>query len=172
MQTDPNFGNYLVRVSDNEEDIDRLVLLDFGAIRQFDGNLLTIARDLLRAGYRHDQQAMSIAMKGYDFFDSMSNKVRSDIASLFLLATEPFSDPEKHINIPSECLDEQNRYIWANSKLHSRLSTTATRAMQSFEFNLPPKEFMFISRKFIGAYTFLTVLDAHTNSNSLVKPYL
>jgi hypothetical protein len=172
MQTDPNFGNYLVRVSENDEDIDRLVLLDFGAIRQFDGNLLTIARDLLRAGYRHDQQAMSIAMKGYDFFDSMSNKVRSDIASLFLLATEPFSDPEKHINIPSECLDEQNRYIWANSKLHSRLSTTATRAMQSFEFNLPPKEFMFMSRKFIGAYTFLTVLDAHTNSNSLVKPYL
>ena len=172
MQTDPNFGNYLVRVSENEEDIDRLVLLDFGAIRQFDGNLLTIARGLLRAGYRHDQQAMSLAMKGYDFFDSMSNKVRSDIASLFLLATEPFSDPEKNANIPSECLDEQNRYIWANSKLHSRLSTTATRAMQSFEFNLPPKEFMFISRKFIGAYTFLTVLDAHTNSNSLVKPYL
>ena len=172
MQTDPNFGNYLVRVSENDEDIDRLVLLDFGAIRQFDGNLLTIARDLLRAGYRHDRQAMSIAMKGYDFFDSMSNKVRSDIASLFLLATEPFSDPEKNTNIPSECLDEQDRYIWANSKLHSRLSTTATRAMQSFEFNLPPKEFMFISRKFIGAYTFLTVLDAHTNSNSLVKPYL
>jgi len=172
MQTDPNFGNYLVRVSENENDIDRLVLLDFGAIRQFDGNLLTIARGLLRAGYHHDQQAMSLAMTGYDFFDSMSNKVRSDIASLFLLATEPFSDPEKNTNIPSECLDEQNRYIWANSKLHSRLSTTATRAMQSFEFNLPPKEFMFISRKFIGAYTFLTVLDAHTNSNSLVKPYL
>ena len=172
MQTDPNFGNYLVRVSESTDDIDKLVLLDFGAIRQFDSNLLTIARGLLRAGYHHNHQAMTLAMTGYDFFDSMSDKVRSDIASLFLLATEPFSDPEKNANIPSECLDEQNRYIWANSKLHSRLSTTATRAMQSFEFNLPPKEFMFISRKFIGAYTFLTVLDAHTNSNSLVKPYL
>ncbi|MDN3453864.1 MULTISPECIES: AarF/ABC1/UbiB kinase family protein [unclassified Psychrobacter] len=172
MQTDPNFGNYLVRVSENEDDIDKLVLLDFGAIRQFDGNLLTIARGLLRAGYRHDHQAMTLAMQGYDFFDGMSNKVRSDIASLFLLATEPFSDPEQNTNIPNGCLDEQNRYIWANSKLHSRLSTEATRAMQSFEFNLPPKEFMFISRKFIGAYTFLTVLDAYTNSNNLVKPYL
>ena len=172
MQTDPNFGNYLVRVSENQEDIDKLVLLDFGAIRQFDGNLLTIARGLLRAGYRHDHQAMTVAMTGYDFFDTMSHKVRSDIASLFLLATEPFSDPEKNTDIPNECLDDKNRYIWAESKLHSRLSTTATRAMQSFEFNLPPKEFMFISRKFIGAYTFLTVLDAHTNSNSLVKPYL
>src|SRR5690606_21380415 len=43
MQTDPNFGNYLVRVATDEHEIDKLVLLDFGAIRQFDNNLLTIA---------------------------------------------------------------------------------------------------------------------------------
>ena len=172
MQTDPNFGNYLVRVSDNEEDIDKLVLLDFGAIRQFDNTLLTIAHGLLRAGYRHDHQAMMSAMTGYDFFDSMGDKVRSDIASLFLLATEPFSDPATNPDIPAECLDGNNRYIWANSKLHSRLSAAASQAMQSFEFNFPPKEFMFISRKFIGAYTFLTVLDSYTDSNKLVKPYL
>ena len=172
MQTDPNFGNYLVRVSENEGDIDKLVLLDFGAIRQFDNNLLTIAHGLLKAGYRHDHQAMMLAMTGYDFFDSMSDKVRSDMASLFLLATEPFSDPATNLDIPSDCLDKDDRYIWANSKLHSRLSTQATKAMQSFEFNLPPKEFMFISRKFIGAYTFLTVLDAYTDSDTLVKPYL
>lgn len=172
MQTDPNFGNYLVRVSDNAEEIDKLVLLDFGAIRQFDNNLLTIAHGLLKAGYYHDHQAMVLAMTGYDFFDSMSAKVRSNVASLFLLATEPFSDPAINPYIPANCLDDSNRYIWANSKLHSRLSTEATKAMQSFEFNLPPKEFMFISRKFIGAYTFLTVLDSHTDSNKLVKPYL
>jgi len=147
-------------------------LLDFGAIRQFDNNLLTIAHGLLKAGYRHDHQAMMLAMTGYDFFDSMSDKVRSDMASLFLLATEPFSDPATNPDIPSDCLDKDDRYIWANSKLHSRLSTQATKAMQSFEFNLPPKEFMFISRKFIGAYTFLTVLDAYTDSDTLVKPYL
>ncbi|MGP9828499.1 ABC1 kinase family protein [Psychrobacter sp. AOP1-A1-60] len=172
MQTDPNFGNYLVRVSENEDDIDKLVLLDFGAIRQFDNHLLTIAHGLLKAGYHHDHQAMMRAMTGYDFFDSMSQKVKSDIAALFLLATEPFSNPATNPDIPAECLDADNRYIWANSKLHSRLSSKASRAMQSFEFNLPPKEFMFISRKFIGAYTFLTVLDAYTDSDKLVKPYL
>lgn len=172
MQTDPNFGNYLVRISDNDNEIDKLVLLDFGAIRQFDNTLLTIARGLLRAGYHHDHHAMMIAMTGYDFFDNMSDKARSDIASLFSLATEPFSNPVTNVDIPINCLDNQKRYIWASSKLHSRLSATATRAIQSFEFNLPPKEFMFISRKFIGAYTFLTVIDAHTSSNTLVKPFL
>ncbi len=172
MQTDPNFGNYLVRISDNENEIDKLVLLDFGAIRQFDDGLLTIAHNLLRAGYHHDHQAMMKSMTGYEFFDTMSDKVRSDIASLFLLATEPFSHPDSNPNIPADCLDSQNRYIWANSKLHSRISASATKAVQSFEFNLPPKEFMFISRKFIGAYTFLTVVNAHTDSEKLVKPFL
>lgn len=172
MQTDPNFGNYLVRISDNPEHLDKLVLLDFGAIRQFDHNLLTIAHGLLRAGYHHDHQAMMTAMTGYEFFDSMSQKVSSDIASIFLLATEPFSNVATNPDIPAAVLDEQKRYIWANSKLHSRISAAASRAMQSFEFNLPPKEFMFISRKFIGAYTFLTVIDAHTNPDKLVKPFL
>ncbi len=176
MQTDPNFGNYLVRISNDEShkngEMDKLVLLDFGAIRQFDTTLLTIAHGLLRAGYHHDQQAMIVAMTGYEFFDSMSATVKANVASLFLLATEPFSNPITNPNIPAGCLDDQQRYIWASSKLHSRLSAAATRAMQSFEFNLPPKEFMFISRKFIGAYTFLTVLDTHTDSDTLVKPFL
>ena len=175
MQTDPNFGNYLIRVANDEnsnDTQDKLVLLDFGAIRQFDNHLLTIAHGLLRAGYYHDHEAMKRAMTGYDFFYSMSEKVNSDIAHLFLLATEPFSNPATNPDIPANCLDEQQRYIWANSKLHSRISATAQRAMQSLEFNLPPKEFMFISRKFIGAYTFLTVVDAHTNSDKLVKPFL
>ena len=172
MQTDPNFGNYLVRIADDEKDTDKLVLLDFGAIRQFDDHLLTIARNLLLAGYIHDHEAMAKAMTGYDFFDTMSPKVKNDVANLFLLATEPFSAPELNPDIPADCLDDEQRYIWANSVLHSRLAETARHAMQSFEFNLPPKEFMFISRKFIGAYTFLTVIDAHTDSKRLVKPFL
>ena len=175
MQTDPNFGNYLVRLSDDASDsnkIDKLILLDFGAIRQFDHHLLTIAHALLRAGYYHDRTAMMAAMTGYEFFDTMSQQVKSNVASLFLLATEPFSNPDLNSEIPIYCLDAKNRYIWARSKLHSRISANAKRAMQSFEFNLPPKEFMFISRKFIGAYTFLTVMDVHTDSDTLVKPFL
>lgn len=174
MQTDPNFGNYLVRIAkdDDSDQIDKLVLLDFGAIRTFDSALLTIARNLLTAGYYHDHQAMMAAMTGYDFFDTMSPKVKSDVAALFLLATEPFSDPNINKDISADCLDDEQRYVWANSQLHSRISAAATKAMQSFEFNLPPKEFMFISRKFIGAYTFLTVIDAHTDSAKLVKIFV
>lgn len=173
MQTDPNFGNYLIRVNEEESSLpDQVVLLDFGAIRQFDSHLLTIARGLLQAGFYHDYDAMVASMHGYPFLDNMSPSVRSDMAKVFLTATEPFSLPELNPDMPSGLIDEEGRYNWSNSNLHQRIMKEASQAMQSTEFSLPPKELMFISRKFIGAYTFLTVLDAHTESRPLIASVL
>lgn len=173
MQTDPNFGNYLVRLDETHGD--KLVLLDFGAVRQFDEQLLTIAKKFLIAGFYHDKHAMMSVMEhhtGYAFFDTMSPTIRSDMADIFLLATEPFSHPDHNHSLPASCLDEQHRYLWANSQLHTRLMKYTRQAMQSKEFNMPPKELMFISRKFIGAYTFLTVLNARTHADDLIKPFI
>lgn len=172
MQTDPNFGNYLIRVSDEDQLPDQLVLLDFGAIRQFDEHLLSIAKSLLQAGFYHDYNAMVDSMHGYAFLDNMSHTVRADMANVFLMATEPFSLPELNPDMPAELIDVDNRYCWADSMLHQRIMKKASQAMQSTEFSLPPKEFMFISRKFIGAYTFLTVLDARTDARPLIASVL
>lgn len=173
MQTDPNFGNYLIRVNDEQSALpDQVVLLDFGAIRQFDQHLLAIAKGLLQAGFYHDFESMLASMHGYDFLDNMSQSVREDMANVFLTATEPFSLPELNPDMSPELIDDQERYRWAASRLHQRIMKQASAAMQSTEFSLPPKEFMFISRKFIGAYTFLTVLDAHTEARPLVAAVL
>ena len=174
MQTDPNFGNYLIRSEpvDKPDGKDKLILLDFGAMRQFDDELLKIARNLMLAGFNYDKQQMMNAMQGYEFFDTMSPEVKANMADVFLLATEPFRDPNLPQNKASGLIDDQGFYHWANSNLHKRLMESSGSAMQSREFSLPPKEFMFISRKFIGAYTFCTVIDAHTDSSRLVKPFL
>ncbi|CAM3989021.1 AarF/ABC1/UbiB kinase family protein [Psychrobacter arenosus] len=182
MQTDPNFGNYLIRINNPEDTAtdltadsevpDQVVLLDFGAIRQFDDHLLRIARGLLEAGFYHDFDAMLASMHGYEFLDTMSQSVREDMARVFLTATEPFSLPELNPDIPPALIDSDGLYSWAESRLHQRIMKEAGSAMQSTEFSLPPKELMFISRKFIGAYTFLTVLDAHTESRPLIAAVL
>jgi len=182
MQTDPNFGNYLIRINNPEETAtdhttdsevqDQVVLLDFGAIRQFDDHPLRIARGLLEAGFYHDFDAMLASMHGYEFLDTMSQSVREDMARVFLTATEPFSLPELNPDIPPALIDSDGLYSWAESRLHQRIMKEAGSAMQSTEFSLPPKELMFISRKFIGAYTFLTVLDAHTESRPLIAAVL
>ena len=172
MQTDPNFGNYLVRLGDGALQPDQIVLLDFGAIRQFDQTLLTVAHALIAAGYHHNLEMMVNAMTGYDFFDSIPTNIKPDMAKVFLLATEPFSSLENNPDIPMGVMDAENRYHWKQSQLHSRVMQRASKSMASRYFSVPPKEFMFISRKFIGAYTFMTVLDAQTNVRKMVQPFM
>ena len=50
MQTDPNFGNYLLRIGETPEQ-DQIVLLDFGAIRDFDNEVLGPGREMIRASF-------------------------------------------------------------------------------------------------------------------------
>ncbi|MCH7304063.1 AarF/ABC1/UbiB kinase family protein [Acinetobacter sp. NIPH 1869] len=171
MQTDPNFGNYLVRLGNGDDVKDKIVLLDFGAIRQFDNNLLTVARNLIHAGYDHDKNAMVNAMTGYDFFDAMPESVKPGMADVFLIATEAFSCPSNNPDMPVGIMDDQNRYDWKKSQLHNRVMQQAGQSMASRYFSVPPKEFMFISRKFIGAYTFMTVIEAKTNVRKMIPQF-
>lgn len=172
MQTDPNFGNYLVRLGNADDIQDKIVLLDFGAIRQFDDHLLTVARNLIKAGYHHNLDEMVKAMTGYEFFDSIPVSTKPDMAKVFLLATEAFSTILNNPDLPSGVIDEHQRYDWKKSQLHSRVMQRASKSMASRYFSVPPKEFMFISRKFIGAYTFMTVIDAKTNVRKMVAKFL
>ena len=171
MQTDPNFGNYLVRLGNGDDVKDKIVLLDFGAIRQFDDNLLAVARNLIHAGYDHDKTAMVKAMTGYEFFDAMPESIKPGMADVFLIATEAFSCPSNNPNMPAGIMDDQDRYDWKKSQLHSRVMQQAAQSMASRYFSVPPKEFMFISRKFIGAYTFMTVIEAKTNVRKMIRQF-
>lgn len=172
MQTDPNFGNYLVRLGNGKDIQDQIVLLDFGAIRQFDQNLLKVARGLIVAGYQHDLNQMISAMQGYSFFDQMPDSVKPGMAKVFMLATESFSSPQNNPDLPPDVMDADGKYNWRKSQLHGRVIKQAGESMASRYFSVPPKEFMFISRKFIGAYTFMTVIDAHTNMRKILEAHL
>ncbi|AOA58092.1 ABC1 kinase family protein [Acinetobacter larvae] len=172
MQTDPNFGNYLVRLGNGSDQPDRIVLLDFGAIRQFDQQLLSVAKKLIVAGYAHNLADMVNAMTGFSFFDAMPDHIKPDMAKVFLLATEAFSCPSNNPDLPADVMDEHNRYDWKKSHLHHRVIQRASKSMASRYFSVPPKEFMFISRKFIGAYTFMTVIDAKTNVRRMITPFI
>ena len=172
MQTDPNFGNYLVRLGNGEDVLDQIVLLDFGAIRQFDPHLLSVAKNLITAGYHHNLDEMVKAMTGYEFFDSIPQSIKPDMAKVFLLATEAFSSPINNADLPHGVMDEHLRYDWKKSQLHSRVMQRASKSMASRYFSVPPKEFMFISRKFIGAYTFMTVIEAKTNVRQMIEKFL
>jgi predicted unusual protein kinase regulating ubiquinone biosynthesis (AarF/ABC1/UbiB family) len=169
MQTDPNFGNYLVNLGDGEATPDRIVLLDFGAVRDFPQELLDLARAMTRAAFYKDREAMKVAMRGFRFFDNMPDAVKQSLTDLFFLAIEPFSDLK---DAPPEALTPEGKYSWAKSRLHVRAANAAARSAASRHFSIPPKEFMFLSRKLMGAYTFMTVIDAQIYARSILEPYV
>jgi len=88
------------------------------------------------------------------------------------LATEAFSHLDNNRDLPAGVMDEKSRYDWKKSQLHSRVMQQASKSMASRYFSVPPKEFMFISRKFIGAYTFMTVIDAKTNVRKMTQKFI
>ncbi|HNN29605.1 MAG TPA: AarF/UbiB family protein, partial [Agitococcus sp.] len=169
MQTDPNFGNYLVRLGDGVNTPDKIILLDFGAVRDFPEDLMTLARALTKASVLRQRELLVSSMKGFGFFDEMGIDNKQKIADLCLLAVEPFTELQ---DTPPEIIDEHGNYIWAKSNLHKRVLVQGAKSAATKEFSVPPKELMFISRKFIGAYTFMTVIDARIYGFDIIKPFL
>ena len=68
--------------------------------------------------------------------------------------------------------DPAERYIWARANLHNRVMARAAKSAATRHFTVPPKELMFISRKFVGAYTFMTVIDAQIHSRQMLAGFL
>ncbi|NNM51458.1 MAG: AarF/ABC1/UbiB kinase family protein [Pseudomonadales bacterium] len=168
IQTDPNFGNYLIHI-DATSGQDRLICLDFGAVRDFPPDLIRLARGLTEAAFDKDMDLMLQAMQGYSFFDQMPVQGRERFAHLLFLAIEPFARPE---DVEASCLDGQGNYLWAQSHLHKRAIAMAARTATNVGFSAPPKELMFVSRKLMGAYTFMTVIDARIQARALLQPYV
>ncbi len=173
MQTDPNFGNYFIRMADHEHAEDRIVLLDFGAVRKFSNFTLEPGRRLVKAAYERDSKTIGECLKELRFFSGEApDSTVKRLAKLCYIAIEPFANPQHPP--PEGLMNEAGEYLWRKSNLPSRLTARASTALAggARNFTVPPREIMFLVRKIMGAYTFMSVLDAKINGNDILKPYL
>ncbi len=178
MQTDPNFGNYFIRLGhtaahSDEHPADKIVLIDFGAVRRFPTHILEPGKELVRGAYHHDLQRIKKAMLHLGFVpQGTPDSVFSSFAELCFLAIEPFVSPSEAWPASKYYNAATGAYHWGDSNLASRAVAQAAKSAVSRFFSIPPKEFMFLSRKIIGAYTLMAVLDAHINGESILAPHL
>lgn len=171
MQTDPNFGNYLLRVNP-EDGLDQIVLLDFGAIREFDDEVLGPGREMIRGAWHHDPQRVFDALTALNFLNNGApEQLRADFSELCFEAIEVLQDPDRYPP-PSNVINEKGEYLWGKSDLPSRIMARASRNALSRHFDVPPKEFIFLARKLLGAYTFLHVIEAEVRGNLILEPFL
>lgn len=171
MQTDPNFGNYLLRIGETPEQ-DQIVLLDFGAIRDFDNEVLGPGREMIRASFYHDTDRLIRALNALDFLArSAPRKLLEDFSELCFEAVEVLQDPDRYPP-PASVLNDSGEYCWGKSNLPNRIMNRAGRNALSVHFDVPPKEFIFLARKLLGAYTFLHVIESEVRGNTILEPFI
>lgn len=172
MQTDPNFGNYLIRLEDRRKRVakDEIALLDFGAVLECDDKFLFHLRSTIDAGQRQNIEDMVQALIG---LGCLSRQTSSEGKQLFaefcLLLLEPLRSPE---NLPRELLNEKGQYCWGKSHLIRRAGKLAARSAATRHFETPTREFALIARKLSGVFNFIAVLDAEFNAHSLLQSHI
>ncbi|HLV76696.1 MAG TPA: AarF/ABC1/UbiB kinase family protein [Marinobacter sp.] len=174
IQTDPNFGNYRIRIAGEageDQDYDRIVLLDFGAVQSYSEAFLEPVIQMIRCSYEEDlagviEGGVRLRFMSYDWPEDVLEK----FGQVCMCVLEPLARDRSQW--PPEAVNEQGEYRWKQSDLPARVARQAARSAISRYFRVPPKEFVFLNRKLIGVYTFVAVLYSEFNGEALLRQYL
>ncbi|MFK7828984.1 MAG: ABC1 kinase family protein [Congregibacter sp.] len=155
VQTDPNFANYQYRWSTGD-----IVLLDFGATREFKARFVSNYRKLAAAAVAGDRDAMAIAAEkvGYSIGDEDSH-YRELVLELLLLALEPLRHDEN--------------YDFSQSTMPARLSQLGKAAKEYADFwKAPPTDVVYFHRKLGGMFMLASRMQAKVNTHELMQHWL
>ncbi len=169
LQTDPNFGNFLIRRRP-DGDGDELVLLDFGSTLYCDDEFLGNLGRAIAAGQRQDRDTLVDALVGLGCLrEDSSAFARQTFIDFSLQLLEPLRPPEA---LPREHLNRRGEYCWGRSRLMQRVGRHAASSAATRHFTTPSREFAMIARKLTGVFTFIAVLDAQFNAHDTVLDYI
>jgi predicted unusual protein kinase regulating ubiquinone biosynthesis (AarF/ABC1/UbiB family) len=175
IQTDPNFGNYLMRLDhsakDDESAKDKIVLLDFGAVQVYPDSFILPVCSMIKASYERDLENVIKGCIDLNFMqEDWPRPILVEFAEVCMAVLEPLAKEE--VPVPDFALNQKGEYRWNHSDLPSRIAKRAAKSAINRYFKIPPKEFVFLNRKLVGVYTFVSVLDAEFNGRDLLQKYI
>jgi predicted unusual protein kinase regulating ubiquinone biosynthesis (AarF/ABC1/UbiB family) len=155
VQTDPNFANYLV-----EPENGRLLLLDFGATREYEADFVAHYANLCRAVMREDRGGVfdaAVAI-GYLRRDDPAERQRAAV-DLILLVCEP--------------LRHRGVYDFAETTLASRARDAGfDLAFRQGFLRAPPPETVFLHRKLVGTFLLCARIRARVDVRTQLVPLI
>jgi predicted unusual protein kinase regulating ubiquinone biosynthesis (AarF/ABC1/UbiB family) len=168
LQTDPNFGNYRIR---HDERGLKLVLLDFGAVQKYPAKFIEPVCGMIKAAYERDLAlVITDAIRLKFMRPEWPDKVLNEFGEVCIAVLEPLA--KERPDLPPQALNELGHYRWKYSDLPTRIAKRAAKSAFNRYFQIPPKEFVFLNRKLVGVYTFISVLDAEFNGAPILERFL
>lgn len=172
LQTDPNIGNYLLRLDDRRKKIaqDELVLLDFGSVLECPADFLGHLRRTIDAGQRQNVPELVAGLIGLGCLQAdASEDGRKLFADFCLHLLEPLRPPAQ---LPAQYLNAKGEYRWGESQLMRRAGKQAAQSAVSRHFTTPSRDFALIARKLTGVFNFIVALDAEFNAHDMVQAHI
>lgn len=150
IQTDPNFANYHY-----DTESKKLILLDFGATREYPTEVADAYHQMMTAGTQRDRDSMSEAADKIGFFEAtIKPEQREAVIDMFELACEPLA------------LD--GVYDFGASKIAERIKDAGMKlSMEQDYWHTPPADALFLHRKLGGLYLLAARLKAKVNVQAL-----
>jgi predicted unusual protein kinase regulating ubiquinone biosynthesis (AarF/ABC1/UbiB family) len=172
LQTDPNFGNYLLCLDDRRKKTarDELGLLDFGSVLECSEDFLFHLRHIIDAGQQQDVPRLVDGLIGLGCLrEDASEEGRLMFADFCQQLLEPLRPPEK---LPAQYLNAKGEYCWAKSRLMRRAGKQAAASATSRHFTTPSRDFALIARKLSGVFNFIAVLEAEFNAHDMIETHI
>lgn len=146
MQTDPNFANYRYNPKTG-----KVVLLDFGATRSFNTELVEGYVDVMAAAHANSRGLMEKAATRIGYFDhTTQTHHRELVLDLMMMACEP--------------LCTKGEFDFGNTDLAARIRDKGFELGEDRKFwHAPPIDCLFIHRKLGGLFLLLSRLKAQVN---------
>ncbi len=172
LQTDPNFGNYLLCLDDRRKKIahDELALLDFGAVLDCSEDFLFHLRHTIDAAQQQDIPRLVDGLVGLGCLqEDASEEGKQMFADFCVHLLEPLRAPDQ---LPQEYLNAQGEYCWAKSRLMRRGGKQAALSATSRHFTPPSRDFALIARKLTGVFNFIAALEAEFNAHEMLQSHV
>ncbi|MFL5813375.1 MAG: ABC1 kinase family protein [Bdellovibrionia bacterium] len=179
VQTDPHFGNYRLRMGKDGAP-DRLVMLDFGAVRKVPLSFIKPYREMIRATLAQNDEGILDAAKELGLIeDGDPEDLTRQFTDLCYVIVEPFLGREylqgkfpKSNGLSTEFFDAQGMYDWGKTDLPKRAARLGAKMIFSARLRVPPRELVFLDRKMGGMFIFMHALRVKADARELLDRYL
>ncbi len=150
IQTDPNFANYRYNTETGQ-----LVLLDFGAARNYPDELIEKYREMLRQAMKQDVAGIDTQARSIGYYDD-TTKARhvKIITDIVLAACEPART--------------ENMYAFGSTDMAANIRDMGFDLGRERDFwHIPPVDAIFLHRKLAGLYLLCARLKSSVDIRSL-----
>lgn len=144
VQTDPNPGNFLV----NNED--QIVLLDYGAAKEYSPEFIKSYTQLLRAAYKNDKAAVLAC--SFEF-DIISSKESDETLELFYKMMKCMIEPFR----------QNSAFNFADQTFYEDSKRYALEVSKKCKYSPPPEKLLFLHRKLGGIFQLLKKMEVRIN---------